>query len=159
MASLCVALVQARSPGAHPELALREGTRRCREAAARGADVVLFPELWQLGYTSWRAEPARRAEWLAHATTRDGPFVSHFRALARELGVAIVITYLEAWPGAPRNTATLIDRHGDTVLTYATWPRSTSATGARSRSAASGTTARATPSSTSSSRAARARSS
>jgi predicted amidohydrolase len=126
MASLKVALVQARSRGADPERALRDG---------------------------------ERAEWLAHATTLDGPFVSYFRALARELGVAIVITYLEAWPGAPRNTATLIDRHGDTVLTYATWPRSTSATGARSRSAASGTTARATRSSTSSSRAARARSS
>ena len=65
------------------------------------------------------AEPARRAEWLGHATTLDGPFVSHFRELARELGVGIIITYLEAWPDAPRNTATLIDRHGDPVLTYA----------------------------------------
>jgi N-carbamoylputrescine amidase len=45
--------------------------------------------------------------------------VSHFRELARELAVAIVITYLEDWPGAPRNSATLIDRHGDPVLTYA----------------------------------------
>ena len=119
MASLNVALIQARSRGADPELALRDGERLCREAAASGADVVLFPELWQLGYTSWRAEPARRAAWLAHATSRDGPFVSRFRDLARELGVAIVITYLEEWPGAPRNTATLIDRHGEPVLTYA----------------------------------------
>jgi predicted amidohydrolase len=119
MGSVSVALVQARSRGAHPELALREGDRVCREAAARGADVVLFPELWQLGYTSWRAEPAQREAWLAHATALDGPFVSHFRELARELGLAIVVTYLEDWPGAPRNTATLIDRHGDPVLTYA----------------------------------------
>ncbi len=119
MSSLNVALVQARSRGADPELALRDGERLCRDAAAAGADVVLFPELWQLGYTSWRAEPAQRAAWLAHATTLDGPFVSHFRELARELGVAIVITYLEEWPGAPRNTATLIDRHGEPVLTYA----------------------------------------
>ena len=119
MTSLNVALVQARSRGVDPELALRDGERLCREAAAQGADVVLFPELWQLGYTSWRAEPAQRAAWLAHATTLDGPFVSHFRELARELDIAIVITYLEAWPGAPRNTATLIDRHGEPVLTYA----------------------------------------
>jgi predicted amidohydrolase len=119
MASLNVALVQARSPGAHPELALRAGERACREAAARGADVVLFPELWQLGYALCPTEPAQRAAWLAHATTVDGPFVSHFRELARELGVAVLITYLEEWPGAPRNTATLIDRHGDPVLTYA----------------------------------------
>ena len=59
----------------------------------RGADVVSF-ELWQLGYTSLNAKPARRAEWLAHATTVDGPFVSRFRALARELGLAVVMTYL-----------------------------------------------------------------
>ena len=65
------------------------------------------------------AEPAQRAAWLAHATTLDGPFVSHFRELARELGLGVVITYLEDWPDAPRNTATLIDRHGDPVLTYA----------------------------------------
>src|SRR3954454_3217204 len=119
MASLRVALVQARSRGAHPELALREGERVCREAAAHGADVVRSPELWQLGYASCPAEPARRAAWLAHATTIDGPYVSHFRELARELGLAITISYLEDWPGAPRNTATLIDRHGEPVLTYA----------------------------------------
>jgi N-carbamoylputrescine amidase len=119
MAALKVALVQARSRGADPAFALREGERACREAARAGADVVLFPELWQIGYASWRAEPAHRAAWLAHATTLEGPFVSRFRELARELGLAVVITYLEDWPGAPRNTATLIDRHGDPVLTYA----------------------------------------
>lgn len=119
MGSLKVALVQARSHGADPEFALREGDRACREAARRGSDVVLFPELWQIGYASCPAEPAQRAAWLAHATTLDGPFVSRFRELARELGLAIVITYLEAWPGAPRNTATLIDRRGEPVLTYA----------------------------------------
>jgi N-carbamoylputrescine amidase len=119
MASLKVALVQARSHRADPDFALREGERACREAARGRADVVLFPELWQLGYASSPAEPAQRAAWLAHATTLDGPFVSHFRELARELGLAIIITYLEDWPDAPRNTATLIDRHGDPVLTYA----------------------------------------
>jgi predicted amidohydrolase len=119
MASLNVALVQARSHGANPDVALLAGERACRQAARGGADVVLFPELWQLGYASCPSEPAQRAAWLAHATTRDGPFVSHFRDLARELGLAIVITYLEDWPGAPRNTATLIDRHGEPVLTYA----------------------------------------
>jgi N-carbamoylputrescine amidase len=119
MASVRVALVQARSRGARPELARHDGERLCREAAAHGADVVLFPELWQLGYSSLNAKSVRRADWLAHATTLDGPFVSHFRQLARELGLAIVITYLEEWPGAPRNTATLVDRHGEPVLTYA----------------------------------------
>jgi len=34
-------------------------------------------------------------------------------------GMAVVVTYLEKWPDAPRNTACLIDRHGKVVLTYA----------------------------------------
>ena len=76
------------------------------------------PRVWQLGYASWRAEPARRAAgW--PTPRRDGPFVSRFRELARELGLAIVVSYLQRWPGAPRNTATLIDRHGHAALTYA----------------------------------------
>ena len=119
MSTLTIALVQARSHGADPEVASREGERWCREAAAQGADIVLFPELWQLGYAGCPEEPAARAAWQARATRADRPFVSHFRALARELGVAVCITYLEEWPGAPRNAATLIDRHGSDVLTYA----------------------------------------
>jgi predicted amidohydrolase len=50
---------------------------------------------------------------------RDGPYVRHFRSLARELEMAIGVTYLERWPDAPRNTLSLLDRHGDLVLTYA----------------------------------------
>jgi predicted amidohydrolase len=56
MASLRVGLVQARSWGADPDFARREGERACREAAGRGADLVLS------------AEPVQRAAWLAHAT-------------------------------------------------------------------------------------------
>jgi predicted amidohydrolase len=55
----------------------------------------------------------------AQAIDRDGPFVSRFRGLARELNMAIALTYLERWPGLPRNTVSLIDRHGEMVLTYA----------------------------------------
>jgi predicted amidohydrolase len=33
--------------------------------------------------------------------------------------MAIAITYLERWPGAPRNSVSLIDRHGEIVMTYA----------------------------------------
>src|SRR5690348_13677118 len=60
-----------------------------------------------------------REQWQAQAITRDSPFITHFRALAKELRMAIAITYLEQWPGAPRNTVSLIDRHGEMILTYA----------------------------------------
>jgi N-carbamoylputrescine amidase len=111
MPPLTVALLQLPSHGADPARALHDGERACREAAALGSDVALFPEMWQIGYTLPAPE--------ALATPTDGPFVGRFRALARELGMAIVITYLQRWDGPPRNAATVIDRHGDIVFTYA----------------------------------------
>src|ERR1035437_4990609 len=119
MSTLTVALLQLRSPGADPELALREGERACREAAARGADVALFPELWQIGYARRDDADAARDWYSELAQAPDGPFVEHFRRLAQELKQAIVVTYLERSKGQPRNAATLIDRRGRPVLTYA----------------------------------------
>ncbi len=119
MSSLTVALLQLRSPGADPDRALREGEAACREAARLGADLALFPEMWQIGYAGWDGLDAAREAYAALATPTDGPFVSHFCALARELEMAIVITYLQQWNGSPRNAATLIDRYGERVLTYA----------------------------------------
>ena len=59
-------------------------------------------------------------EWYSElAQASDGPFVEHFRRLAQELKLAIVVTYLERSKGQPRNAATLIDRRGRPLLTYA----------------------------------------
>ena len=119
MSSLNVALLQLRSPGADPDRATCEGEKACREAARLGADLALFPEMWQIGYAGWDDLETTRGSDEALATEADGSFVSHFCALARELEMAIVITYLQRWNGDPRNAATVIDRHGRKVLTYA----------------------------------------
>jgi len=119
MASFTVALLQLRSPGADPERALVEGERACREAARLGADVALFPEMWQIGYAWWDDPATARESYAALATPTDGPFVERFAELARELGIAIVVTYVQRRDGLPRNAATLIDRRGRRILTYA----------------------------------------
>jgi predicted amidohydrolase len=120
MPVLKIALLQlAPSPG---DLAanLRKGEQACRRAASMGADVALFPEMWSIGYQAFDPEkPGEREAWLSLAVGRDEPFVQHFRRLARELALAIGITYLERWPGAPRNTFTLFDRRGGEILSYA----------------------------------------
>jgi predicted amidohydrolase len=77
-----------------------------------GADIALFPEMWQIGYTLDGA-------WSDQAINRDSDFVQAFQRLARELDLAIGLTYLEQWPGAPRNSISLIDRRGEIQLTYA----------------------------------------
>jgi N-carbamoylputrescine amidase len=143
MTALTVALLQMTSCGTDQDANLAKGERFCRQARELSADVALFPEMWSNGYTPiapilpggdiWRspdrwngdqqprrpASPEARRDWLAQAIDRDSSFVRHFQDLARELDMAIALTYLERWDGLPRNSVSLIDRHGDTVLTYA----------------------------------------
>jgi N-carbamoylputrescine amidase len=138
-----LALLQMTACADDQQANLAKGEAFCRRARQMGADLALFPEMWNVGYTScyprrpengdlWRAperwqpgetpalsDEAARERWMARAIGRDAPFIQHFRALAKELGMAIALTYLERWPGAPRNTVSLIDRHGEIALTYA----------------------------------------
>ena len=117
---LTVALLQMTANGNDQSANLVKGELFCRHARAMGADIALFPELWNIGYSSYRSqEPAARTQWQAQAVGSDDPFVSHFQALARSLEMAIAITYLERQSGDPQNTVSLVDRHGEIVLTYA----------------------------------------
>jgi len=120
MTVLRIALLQLVSAGRDREANRAKGVAFCRRAAALGADVALFPEMWSIGYAGFDAtQPADRDAWRALAVSRDDAFVAEHAALARELSMAIGVTYLEAWPDAPRNALTLFDRRGEAVLHYA----------------------------------------
>jgi N-carbamoylputrescine amidase len=116
---LRIALLQLEPP---PDLesAVTVGEEACRRAAALGADLAVFPEMWSNGYAlPAHDDPDGAAALAAQAIASDGPYMEHFRVLARELDLAIAVTYLEKWRDRPRNTVTIVDRHGDRVLTYA----------------------------------------
>ncbi len=113
-----VALLQLRSCGVDQTGNLARGERACREAAGLGADLALFPEMWNVGYAGPGAFGSAEA-WAASAVTSDSAFVHRFASLAEELDLAIAITYLEACPGGPRNTVTVFDRRGRLALSYA----------------------------------------
>src|SRR2546421_1741093 len=140
-----VGLMQMADCGPRKEDLLAKGEAYCRQAAALGADIALFPELWYVSdhhfverswrhdYELWRGKhlwgqaewhPDQQfaeqiGRWHAQAIARDDPYIAHFQRLAQELRMAIALTYLERWPGGPRDTMSLIDRHGELVLTYA----------------------------------------
>jgi len=120
MSSIKVALLQIAACGNDQDANRSKGQIFCRRARGMGADIALFPELWNIGYTPYDADRKEAQEvWHAQAIERDDQFVTHFRQLAKELDMAIAVTYLEKWQGAPRNSVSIIDRRGRLVLTYA----------------------------------------
>ncbi len=113
MEKFYVALLQMVStPGAAGNR--EKGEAYCRRAKAMGADLALFPEMWSNGYHV----PKDPAQLAAEAVPADGEFVSFFAGLAKELEMAIGITFLEQWEGGPRNTLHVYDRTGRLVLAY-----------------------------------------
>jgi len=115
-----VALLQMNGCGLELEANRAKGELFCRRASASGADVALFPEMWSVGMTFFDASrEGERERWRSLAISRDDPFVTHFRNLARELNMAVALTYLERCEGRPRNSVSVIDRRGEIVLTYA----------------------------------------
>jgi 5-aminopentanamidase len=114
---LNVALLQIAAHGRDVERNLKKGVRACRDAAAMGADVALFPEMWSLGYALLQGEPLESLQ--RHAIPPDDPFLETFANLAAELQLAIAVTYLQRWPGRPRNVVVVYDRRGNAALEYA----------------------------------------
>ena len=120
MREIAVALLQMRANGTDQSSNLSKGVEFSRQAAQLGADIALFPEMWNIGYTSFDHEdPDSLQEWQKQAIDRDSDFVMIHQELAAELNMAIALTYLENWTGPPRNVVSLIDRHGVIQFTYA----------------------------------------
>ena len=115
MDHLKIALLQI-APGGTQEANLQKGLDACRKAREKGADIALFPEMWSNGYG---IDGLPASQWTAQAVPADGRFVQAFGALANELDMAIGITFLEAYPGGPRNSLALFDRQGRRRLLYA----------------------------------------
>jgi predicted amidohydrolase len=120
MAVLRVALLQIDGVPFDVEANAAKAEASCRRAKEElNADIALMPEMFSVAYRFAVDHPGGLEAWKSLAQPSDGPFVSGFRPLARELEMAIAVTYLEAWEPLPRNTVTLVDRHGEPVLAYA----------------------------------------
>ncbi len=115
MSLLNIALLQL-TPGETLAENLEKGIAGCRRARELGADIALFPEMWSNGY---RIYDRLVADWQGEAISADSDFIRAFGHLAKELDMAIAVTFLERFDPAPRNSLVLFDRHGARKLTYA----------------------------------------
>ena len=94
---------------------LRKGLDACAKAKEMGADLALFPEMWSTGYRI----PEDLTQLQAAAVCADGDFVRAFASRARELCMAIGVTFLEEYDPLPRNSLCVFDRAGALALQYA----------------------------------------
>ncbi len=108
-------------------LAIKKGIEFCKKAKAQDADIAVFPELWNTGYEllfegrlsdNQDVSYSQFNKWKNKAVTESSRFVTTFKNLAKELEMAIAITFLEEGSDLPYNTVMIIDSQGQTVLKY-----------------------------------------
>lgn len=92
-----------------------KGIVACRNAKSMGADIAVFPEMWNTGYHIPNDSIALKNS----AVSKNSDFVQSFAKLAQELEMAIAVTFLEDYNPSPRNTVCVFDRFGNETLTYA----------------------------------------
>lgn len=86
-----------------------------REAAARGANIVLIQELFETPYFCKDHQPRH----FDLASPLDAhPAVEHFRGLARELGVVLPVSVFERAGNAFFNSLALVDADGAVLGSY-----------------------------------------
>jgi N-carbamoylputrescine amidase len=86
-----------------------------REAAGRGAQIILLPELFETPY--FCIEQDARHLRLA-STVEDNRAVRHFSAVARELGVVLPISFFERAGAAYFNSIAVLDADGTRLGVY-----------------------------------------
>jgi N-carbamoylputrescine amidase len=89
--------------------------RQVREAAARGAQIILLPELFETPYFCIEQD----SRHLALARTVDeSPTVQRFRGVARELGVVLPVSFFERGPVAFFNSVAIVEADGSLLGVY-----------------------------------------
>lgn len=86
-----------------------------RQAAARGAQIILIQELFETPYFCQKPNP----DYLQLATTvEENAAIAHFQALARELQVVLPISFFERAGRARFNSIAVIDADGGNLGVY-----------------------------------------
>lgn len=108
---LRIAVAQVGAGVGEPDANLVLADRWAARAAARGADLLVFPECFVQGY-------ALRPDVLALAQPADGAAVHALAATAARHEIALVVGFIERGVERPYNSAVVIDRDGRVAGVY-----------------------------------------
>ncbi len=86
-----------------------------RQAAAEHPELIVLPEGILEGYAVNEviADPAKAPDFIEVAEPIDGPYITRFQALARELGVCLCFGFAERIGEEAYNTAIFVDDKGN----------------------------------------------
>jgi N-carbamoylputrescine amidase len=94
---------------------IARGEKLVRDAAAKGAQIILLQELFERNYFCQKQKPA----YLEFATTiEQNPAVQHFTKIAKELNVVLPISIYERAGNCLYNSVVIIDADGANLGTY-----------------------------------------
>ena len=96
---------------------LIKGIEACKKAKQLGADIAVFPEMWNIGYEMPTGNEDMSI-WKQKSITEDSDYLLKFKELAKELNMAIAITFLEKTKNLPKNSIIIYDRFGNKILKY-----------------------------------------
>ena len=114
MRNVTVAVVQMQC-AKEVEANIAKADAMVREAAAKGANIILLPELFERPYFCQE----RQYEYYAYASpTAQNPAVQHFRAVAKELGVVLPISFYEKAGTQLFNSIAVLDADGTLLGVY-----------------------------------------
>lgn len=78
---------------------LVKGIEACKKAKKLGADIAVFPEMWNIGYEM----PNNNINiWMQKAISENDDYLLSFKNLAEEINMAIAITFLEKTNDLPK---------------------------------------------------------
>ena len=114
MKKITVAAVQMQcTPSVEENIA--KADKMVRDAASRGANIILLPELFERPYFCQE----RRYEFYGYATPAEkNPAIRHFRAVAAELGVVLPISFYEKAGTQLFNSIAVLDADGSLLGVY-----------------------------------------
>ncbi len=110
MKTLTIAVAQIDLSFGQPERNLAEARAQAAQAQARGADIVVLPELWASAYDLEHGA--------AHAAALGAGMFAEIERIAREYHIAVVGSLLESDGARLYNTATYVDKEGNRLGAY-----------------------------------------
>ncbi len=94
---------------------IKHADKMVREAASKGANIILLPELFERQYFCQE----RRYEYYDYATSVDeNPAIKHFMKVAKELNVVIPVSFYEKDGLVLYNSIAVIDADGTNLGVY-----------------------------------------